>query len=287
MSAALALLWLACSGAPEVAEGPDIGHARSDAAEEQGSGEDQTVSGVTSSGVAGASDEGASGQRQLGAQQDRAERLSASHILIGFTGSKAMLKVPRSRDDALALAGDVRARAVAGESFDDLAFEFTDDPGSRQRGGFLGSVTAGGWVAPFEQAVRGLTVGEISEPVESVYGFHIIQREALEEINLQHIVVQFQGNISVVKDSRPQRSREEARERAEAAARALEEGEDFAAVAARYSDGPMGPRGGDLGWFLRGELGPDFDEAAFALSPGEHSPISETRFGFQIIRRIE
>ena len=96
--------------------------------------------------------EGASGERQL----DDAERLSASHVLVGFTGSEAVLQVPRTREDALERAQEVRQRALAGESFDDLAYEFTDDAGSKQRGGFLGSVTAGGWVVPFEQAVRGL-----------------------------------------------------------------------------------------------------------------------------------
>lgn len=66
-------------------------------------------------------------------------------------------------------------------------------------------------------------------------------------------------------------------------AEAVRQGEDFAEMAKAYSDGPSGPEGGDLGWFGRGRMVPEFEEAAFALEIGEVSDPVKTQFGYHII----
>ncbi len=72
---------------------------------------------------------------------------------------------------------------------------------------------------------------------------------------------------------------------AQRAIEALREGEDFETVARRFSDDPgTRDRGGDLGWFRRGRMVPEFDRAAFALRPGQTSGIVETPFGLHLIK---
>jgi parvulin-like peptidyl-prolyl isomerase len=75
--------------------------------------------------------------------------------------------------------------------------------------------------------------------------------------------------------------------RAEEVLAALNDGAVFEDVAREYSDGPFGPRGGDLGLFLLGELGPEIDAAVTPLEPGERTGLVETPFGFHVLERYE
>ena len=61
-------------------------------------------------------------------------------------------------------------------------------------------------------------------------------------------------------------------------------GEDFSELAKQYSEGPSGPRGGDLGSFTRGRMVKPFEDAVFSLNEGDISDIVETQFGFHIIK---
>ena len=80
-------------------------------------------------------------------------------------------------------------------------------------------------------------------------------------------------------------ARATARARLEEAMKELAAGADFETVARKYTDEPGGKeRGGDLGWFRSGAMVREFDEMAFALRPGQVSPIIETAFGFHIIK---
>lgn len=80
-----------------------------------------------------------------------------------------------SEEEALALATELRQRILAGEEFADLAAEYSDDPGSAANGGDLGWASQGAYVPEFDEAAFSLPVGEISEPILTQFGYHILQ----------------------------------------------------------------------------------------------------------------
>lgn len=73
-------------------------------------------------------------------------------------------------------------------------------------------------------------------------------------------------------------------ERAKKVLQMLKGGEDFAQLAKEYSDDPSASSGGELGWFARGDMVPEFDQVAFYLQVGEISDLVRTRFGYHIIK---
>jgi parvulin-like peptidyl-prolyl isomerase len=83
--------------------------------------------------------------------------------------------------EALAQANEVRAKLVAGGDWTELAAQYSDDPYSKDKGGELGAVGKGEMVQEFEDAVYSQAVDEISQPVKTIYGYHIIQVEAITE----------------------------------------------------------------------------------------------------------
>lgn len=72
--------------------------------------------------------------------------------------------------------------------------------------------------------------------------------------------------------------------KAETVAGLAKRGEDFANLASSFSDDPTGERGGDLGFFGKGDMIPKFEEVAFSLKPGEVSDVVKTEFGYHIIK---
>jgi hypothetical protein len=109
--------------------------------------------------------------------QSGPENIGARHILISFEGaSRASETVTRTREEARALAHQVASSARdEANAWADLHQQYTDEPNSPPSGD-LGVFGRGQMVPAFERAAFALQVGEISDPVESEYGFHIIQR---------------------------------------------------------------------------------------------------------------
>ena len=105
------------------------------------------------------------------------EEIGAQHILIGFTGSSASGAPARTKDDARTLAEELLAKARATpDGFAALADENTDDASGKGKGGDLGTFKRETMTKPFSDAAFKLEVGQISDVVETEFGFHIIKR---------------------------------------------------------------------------------------------------------------
>ncbi len=110
--------------------------------------------------------------------QDGPTEVAASHILISYRGAmRAAPYVQRTKDEARALAEELRKRALTGEEFAQLAKEFSDDRGSAANGGSLGRFRREQMVPEFSNAAFALEVDAVSDVVESSFGFHVIKRE--------------------------------------------------------------------------------------------------------------
>ena len=108
------------------------------------------------------------------------EQIRARHILIRMQGSPITLPAGQkdlTEAEALAKALEIRQKIVEGTDFGDLARAESNDSGSSSKGGELGFLKPGQTVPSFEEAAFALPVGEISPPVKTTYGYHLIQVE--------------------------------------------------------------------------------------------------------------
>jgi len=105
------------------------------------------------------------------------DTIAAQHVLVAWKGAKGAPKgVTRSKADAKKRAEEVVTKAKGGTDFSALVSEFTDDEGTKERQGSLGKFNRASKVKAFADAAFALAVGEISAPVESEFGFHVIKR---------------------------------------------------------------------------------------------------------------
>ena len=102
------------------------------------------------------------------------EERKSSHILISFDDEVI-------EDAAQEQSKDILVRIKGGESFEELAQEFSDDSGSATNGGDLGWAEPGLFVPEFDQVLYALEIGEISDPVKTQFGYHIIRLDDVKE----------------------------------------------------------------------------------------------------------
>lgn len=101
-----------------------------------------------------------------------------------------------------------------------------------------------------------------------------------EQVKASHILIK-------VEPAADDATKAAAREKIKEIQQKLKDGGDFAELAKEYSEGPSGPRGGDLGNFRRGQMVPPFEKAAFSMQVNEVSDLVETRFGYHLIKVYE
>lgn len=101
------------------------------------------------------------------------EQRAASHILVKIDGDV-------SDEQALEKIKDIQGKLEQGESFEVLAKEYSDDEGSAQSGGSLGLSAKGVYVSDFENALFSLSVGDVSKPIKTEFGYHLIRLDQVE-----------------------------------------------------------------------------------------------------------
>lgn len=104
-----------------------------------------------------------------------------------------------------------------------------------------------------------------------------------DSIHASHILLMYAGS----ERSTATRTKQEALEQIRTIKQQLDDGGDFAKLAKEHSDCPSGRSGGDLGNFGRGQMVPEFEQAAFALEVGGSSDVVETPFGYHLIHRTQ
>ena len=116
--------------------------------------------------------------------------------------------------------------------------------------------------------------------VETFYSDHPDSFTEPEQVRARHILIKVDPEAEESK-------KDAARKRLKEVQKKLRDGEKFEALAKVYSEGPSGPKGGDLGYFGRGQMVKPFEEAAFGLPPGQVSGVVETQFGYHLIEVVD
>ena len=123
------------------------------------------------------------------------EQRHASHILIGFSSGASAQDKAVAKDKAADILAQLKTNP---KRFEELATKLSQDPGSASKGGDLGSFGRGAMVKPFEDAVFGMKVNQISDLVESEFGYHIIKLNEItgQSTSFDSMKLQIKGELS-------------------------------------------------------------------------------------------
>jgi len=209
----------------------------------------------------------------------------ASHILIRCNPDAL------PKDTVAAYTKIMRLRdLITKKKFDfaKVARDSSDDPSAKENGGDLGYFTGMQMVYPFETVAYTTPIGQISMPVRTKFGYHIIKvadhRAAQGEIHCAHIMIKVAPGVAD-NDTAAINAKTKINE----IYQKVKAGEKFEDLAATYSeDKGSAKNGGALPWFGTGRMVPEFEKAAFALkTDGQISEPIKSSYGWHIIKRLE
>ena len=210
------------------------------------------------------------------------EEVEASHILVEVEKGAT----PEDTVKAYNKAMDIAEKARNGEDFADLARKYSDDPSSESNGGYLGYFKGFQMVYPFESGAYNTPVGEVSNPVKSSFGYHIIKvhnrRPSPGEVRVAHI-------MKMANEEASDKQKDNAEQMIYNIHAQIKAGKDFEEMAKNYSDDyATAENGGALNWFSTGQMVKPFEKASFNLkNPGDISEPIRTQFGWHIIKLLD
>jgi peptidyl-prolyl cis-trans isomerase SurA len=210
------------------------------------------------------------------------EEVKASHILINLPANPSPADTLKAYNRIMQL----RARAVKGENFAELARNNSEDPSAKENGGNLGYFSALQMVYPFENMAYKTPVGQVSEPVRTRFGYHIIKvedrRQSRGQIRVAHIMIRTSDRDAADKQ-------EMAEKQIKDIYNELQIGGDFSDLALKFSDDAASSgKGGELPWFGAGKMVEEFENEAFKLQDNEEiSKPFKSRYGWHVVKRID
>lgn len=210
------------------------------------------------------------------------KNLHVSHILIEVD----IAAIPKDTMEAFKKITDIRKRLMKGEDFGKLARELSQDPSAKENNGDIGWITAFQTVYPFENKAFSLKKGEISGPVRSNFGYHLIRlndiRDDAGEYTVAHIMMR-------VADTATAQQKAAVGKQMDSVYQLITKGVlSFDSAVLRFSDDRSSKmKKGEIPPFTSGRMVPAFETAAFQLkADGEISKPVLSPYGWHIIRRI-
>jgi peptidyl-prolyl cis-trans isomerase SurA len=217
----------------------------------------------------------------------QSERLDANaeyelaHILISLPGNAT----PEQIKTAETKAQDLYRTLLQGADFGQTAVASSESRDALE-GGYLGWLKSGEVPTLFADIIPTLGKGQVSEPVRSGSGYHLLKLMGLRgvepvivsQIHTRHILIM---TNEILDSESAHKKLQDIRKRI------VEDGEDFGAVAKAISDDPgSAAEGGDLGWATRGRFVKDFEDVADTLEENEISEPFKTQFGWHILQLL-
>lgn len=211
------------------------------------------------------------------------KEVKASHILLSFDESIKGADTLAFYNKAL----DLKKRIEKGESFETVAVANSQDPSVADNKGNLGYFSAFRMVYPFECAAYKTKIGQISNPVRTRFGYHLIKvtdvRDNKGEVTVAHIMILNPTESTV-------EAKLKAKQTIDDISKKIQQGESFEALASQFSeDKSSAVKGGVLQRFGTGQLSSEeFERIAFSLNQkGDISQPFESGFGWHIVKLIE
>ena len=204
-----------------------------------------------------------------------------AQILIGLPDNATADDIAAAREKVQV----VMEQLAAGADFQKMAVSVSDGRQALE-GGDLGWRKVDQLPTLFANVVPKLQVGQVSEPIRSPSGFHILkvlevrgaQQNTVVQTNVKHILITTSDTVSD----------DEARTRLQRLRERIVNGADFSELArANSDDAPSAANGGDLGWVNPGDLVPQFEEQMNALGPGDISEPIRTPFGWHLVLVVD
>lgn len=209
------------------------------------------------------------------------KEVKASHILILVDENAS----PEDTLKAYKKIEEISKKAIAGESFEDLAVQNSEDPSAKENKGDLGYFTAFRMVYAFENAAYNSPKGSISKIIRTRFGYHILKindvRPNRGEITVAHIMIL---------DAKPEDKDKNPQSIINDIYKKIQQGEKFEDLAKQFSeDKSSSSKGGVLNKFSSGQLSSEeFENTAFSLEKaGDISKPFKSQFGWHIIKLIE